>query len=80
MFWKYSNKENLAGHALSTVMILNNSGPSWACSGNSEEREFCFFFLFFFLASLKVSLYQQLLIRSVIAGLYVAFVSHLANV
>lgn len=81
-FSKYSNKENLAGHALSTVVILNNSEPCWACSGKwvYGGNSVCFFVFFpALLGTLKFPC-QLLLVRSVIAGLFVPFVSHLAHV
>lgn len=78
MFWKHSNKENLAGHALSTVVILNNAGACCACSGKTGDSG-----LFFFSWpswQLRKFHCQWLLIRSVIGGLYVPFLLHLAFV
>lgn len=73
MFWKYSNKENVAGHALSTGLILNNAEACCACGGKTGNSGLFFYFLSWASWQLRAFHCQWLLIRPVTGGLYVPF-------
>lgn len=84
MFWEQSNKEILAGHALSTVAILNSAVACCVCSGKSG-RQFILWRVFFCVFpdlfwQLRKFHCQRLLIRSVTGRMYGPALVHLAFV